>query len=137
MTEDSHTASPLYSLHSSSAYKFSHDLGGVTTPGRSKGGPDNYILLPTRPTPPLFGCGDAPVRGYDEPPPHSTDIANLTAHGYVYRDPAPTNLPALQAEARKATKGLNIFNENVGINRPPDPKDRCATYTHLPDIPKA
>ena len=101
LTEDSHTASPLYSLHSSSAYKFSHDLGGVTTPGlwESKGGPDNYILLPTRPTPPLFGCGDAPVRGYDEPPPHSTDIANLTAHGYVYRDSAPTNLAALQAEA--------------------------------------
>ena len=33
LMEDSQCSSPLYSLHSTSSYKFSHDVGGITTAG--------------------------------------------------------------------------------------------------------
>jgi hypothetical protein len=138
LMEDSQCSSPLYSLHSTSSYKFSHDVGGITTPGvwETKGD-DGYILLPTRPTPPLIGCGDAPVRGFDAPPPHNVDISTLHDLGYAYRDTPTPTLAALQEEAKKATDGLNIFNVDVSADRPADPKDRRATYAHLPGIPKA
>ena len=139
--EDTHAKLPLYSLHTSSRFEFSHDSEFVTTCGIWSTQSSHIgarLCLPTTVPAPLIGTSDQPCLGYTHMVPTHQSLSFLAApiHGdrWAYHpEPEKAELLAdLQKESEACAEGGRIFNQVVGIDRPPDSAARMATYGNLP-----